>query len=317
MTVTRGVTTGLALAALLAACGGDGAEQNGAAADTSATAADTGVVVAADAGLSTPESVLHDDAADVYLVSNINGQPLERDDNGFISRLRPDGSVVSLKWIDGAAENVTLNAPKGMALKGDTLFVTDIDSVRAFHREGGQPLGARGVPNADFLNDLVVVGDVLYVSDTGVDATFSPTGSAAIYRFTGTGAEVVARGDSLASPNGLAAQGGRLLVASFGSADVRRIDPGQGGAAGAGEVVATLPGGQLDGIIAFDDGSFLVSSWETSTVYHVTPAGEAHPVVQDVESPADIGWDARRGRVLIPLFMRDRVEFHPIASRQE
>lgn len=308
----------IAAAAVLASCEmNQGEPADGAPADTMDAGADTMAIVVSDAGLQTPESVLHDEQADMYLVSNINGEPLGRDDNGFIARVRPDGTVETLKWIDGAAEDVTLNAPKGLALKGDTLFVADIDSVRAFHRESGAPLGARGVPDADFLNDLVVAGGTLYVTDTGVDASFSPTGRAAVYRFGPSGAEAVARGESLSGPNGLAARNGDLLVAPFGSADVRRLTAGGGGAdegegTGAGDVVATLPGGQLDGIIALDDGGFLASSWETSTVYRVSADGEAVAVVENVEAPADIGWDAGRRRVLIPLFNANRVEIHPV-----
>ena len=69
-------------------------------------------------GFSTPESVLHDPEADIYLVSNINGSPLERDGNGFISRVTPDGKVETLKFIAGGVKGVTLNAPKGMAITG-------------------------------------------------------------------------------------------------------------------------------------------------------------------------------------------------------
>ena len=301
---------GLLAALVLGACGGDTGEgAAGGEEDTTTVAADTQVVVVRDAGFQTPESVLHDEAADVYLVSNINGQPLERDGNGFISRVRPDGTVDSLKWIEGGAGGARLDAPKGMALKGDTLFVTDIDTVRAFHRETGQPLGARGVPDAEFLNDLAVGDDALYVTDTGVDASFSPTGNAAIYRFGPRGVETVARGDSLASPNGIAVEGGEMLVAPFGSGEVRRIRLGEGGA---GQVVATVPGGQLDGIVRMADGAFLVSSWETSAVYRVGADGRAEAIVEGVPSPADIGWDAGRRRVLIPVFMENRVEIHPV-----
>src|SRR4051812_30384150 len=65
-------------------------------------------------GLHTPESVLYDDQADTYLVSNVNGSPFAKDDNGFISRVAPSGEVTTLKWIDGAQANVVLNAPKGL-----------------------------------------------------------------------------------------------------------------------------------------------------------------------------------------------------------
>jgi hypothetical protein len=263
----------------------------------------------ADIGLSTPESVLHDEAADVYLVSNISGAPLGRDGNGFISRVRPDGSVEALRWIDGASAGVTLHAPKGMALHGDTLFVSDIDSVRAFHRMTGSPLGARGVPGATFLNDLAVGPDgTLYVSDTGLDASFEGTGTDAVYRFDAAGAVPIARGAALAGPNGLAVDGDHVLVVSFGSNLVQRIP------AGGGEptVVSELPGGQLDGVIRLDDGTLLVSSWEAGAVFRIATDGTVTAVVDGVEAPADIGWDAGRGRLLIPLFMADRIEIRPI-----
>ena len=109
--------------------------------------------------MSTPESALHDPEADVYLVSNINGGPGDRDDNGFISRVSPDGQVLDLKWIDGADPGVTLHAPKGSAVYGDRFYVADIDVVRRFDRTSGAPLGAWAVPNAGFLNDVAVGAD--------------------------------------------------------------------------------------------------------------------------------------------------------------
>jgi hypothetical protein len=66
----------------------------------------------AQVGFATPEAVLHDTTADVYLVSNINGGPADKDDNGFIARLAPTGAVLTLKWIDGAADGITLHGPK-------------------------------------------------------------------------------------------------------------------------------------------------------------------------------------------------------------
>jgi hypothetical protein len=94
------------------------------------------------AGFSTPEGVVHDTAADVYFVSNINGSPGASDGNGFISRMRPDGTVDSVPFVAGGRDGVTLDAPKGMAISGDTLWVADIDAMRAFDRRTGAALGA-------------------------------------------------------------------------------------------------------------------------------------------------------------------------------
>ena len=103
-----------ALPLLLHACGGEPAQE----AETVLTGPPV-VIEVTDAGFSVPESMLHDGVADVYLVSNINGSALEADGNGFISRVAPSGEVLELKWIDGEAEGVTLNGPKGMAIVGD------------------------------------------------------------------------------------------------------------------------------------------------------------------------------------------------------
>jgi hypothetical protein len=90
-------------------------------------------------GLATPESVLYDAETDTYLVSNINGAPLDKDNNGYIAEFAPDGKVVNAKLIEGGKNKVTLNAPKGSAIKDGVLYVADIDTVRMFDRKTGAP----------------------------------------------------------------------------------------------------------------------------------------------------------------------------------
>ncbi|HEX6133174.1 MAG TPA: SMP-30/gluconolactonase/LRE family protein [Longimicrobiales bacterium] len=299
------------LLVLVAACTRTDTDTSDVPADTSAgPAAASAPTSIADIGLQTPESVLYDERADVYLISNINGEPLGRDDNGFISRVQPSGEVEQLKWIDGASDAVTLNAPKGMALHGDTLFVADIDSVRAFHRTSGTPLGARGVSGATFLNDVAVGPDgTLYVTDTGMDASFSPTGTDGVHRFTESGSEAVLSAPDVAAPNGIVADDAGLIVVGFGGNAVQRV-PLAGG--GTPEQVAQLPSGQLDGVVRTSDGSLLVSSWEAQAIFRVGPDGQVSAVVENVEAPADIGYDSRRHRVLIPLFNGNRIEIREI-----
>jgi hypothetical protein len=114
-------------------------------------------------GFQTPESVKWDSAQDVYFVSNINGAPNAKDGNGFISRVGPGGRVLDSAFIKG------LNAPKGMALVGDTLWVADIDQVRAFNARTAAPVATVPVPGAIFLNDIAAAPDgSLYVTDTAV-----------------------------------------------------------------------------------------------------------------------------------------------------
>ena len=54
-----------------------------------------------------PESARYDRDLDVWFVSNINGSPSTKDNNGYISRLRPDGSPYNLKFIEGGARRAS------------------------------------------------------------------------------------------------------------------------------------------------------------------------------------------------------------------
>ena len=177
---------------------------------------------------------------------------------------------MELRWIDGGNPNVTLHAPKGMAIRGDSLFVSDIDTVRIFNRNTGEPLGAWGVPDADFLNDLAVgPNGTLYVTDSGVNAASQGAGTTAtdsVYRFGPNGeTEAVASGGELARPNGIVAGPQDVVVVTFGANRVVRLDP-----AGTPTELATLPAGQLDGIVRLDDGTLLVfelggNGWYTAS----------------------------------------------------
>ena len=253
-------------------------------------------------GFDTPESVLHDENADLYLVSNINGNPFAEDDNGYISRVSTDGRVLARKWIDGAEADVTLNAPKGMAVRGDTLFVSDISVVRLFSRLDGTPLGEWPVEGAAFLNDLSATEDYLYVTDSGVDEQFADAGSSALYRFDGAGAvEMVETGEYVPALNGVHATEDRVMLVSYAGAGVFSID-----SSGVMTAVAE-PGNQLDGLVLTATGGMIVSDWETGSVIRIGSDGESSVILDQLSAPADIGFDRQRNRVLIPLFSQGQV----------
>jgi sugar lactone lactonase YvrE len=271
-------------------------------------------IVVANAGFRTPESALYDAQADVYLVSNINGGEVAADGNGFISRVDPAGRVVDLKWIDGAKPEQALDAPKGMAFAEETLYVADIDSVRMFDRATGRASGKVTIAGATFLNDVDAAPDgTVYVTDSGLKAgrtDLEPSGTDAIYRID-KGAKRAVRliqDKGLGNPNGLLADDEGVWVVSFGSGQIYRVS--REGRKEAGE---NLPTGQLDGIVRVSDGSFLVSSWEGSSILRGFPGAGFLANITGVASPADIGFDTKRKRLLIPLFMGDTLEIRTLA----
>lgn len=266
-------------------------------------------------GLKTPESVRYDPELDVYYVSNINGNASQHDNNGYIVVVRADSTSVVKTLVEGGKNGVTLNAPKGIAIVGDTIWVSDIDAVRAFNRRTGAlvaNIDLRG-RKATFLNDVAVGGDgAIYVTDTGIlfDAkgTVTHPGVDRIFKIAGRTVTEAASGDSLARPNGITwdRQGARFLLAPFGGPDVQSWKPGDKAPA----KVATGPG-TYDGIEVLADGRILVSSWADSAV-HVIRGSSMSILVSNTPGPADIGVDTKRNTLAVPLFNDNKVVFYRI-----
>ncbi len=261
-------------------------------------------------GFSTPESVLYDPDGDVYLVANINGNPLDVDDNGYITKVSPDGKITEAKWIDGTKDTVKLDAPKGMAIANGMLYVSDINVVRKFDLKTGETKGEIKVEGATFLNDLANAPDGgIFVADSGLDAKFASTGTDAIY-LIGKDDKIkpLIKDKALGAPNGLVGgEAGAVWVVTFGSGEIYSVDAKGKKAAG-----QKLPKGQLDGVVLLSGGEVLVSSWEGSAIYRGKPGGEWKAVVANVKSPADFGYDTKRHRIVIPVFMGNTVIIQPV-----
>jgi sugar lactone lactonase YvrE len=259
-----------------------------------------------------PESVLYDAANDRYLVSNVNGSPVANDDNGYILALSPDGAVTNPKLIAGGVNKVKLDAPKGMAIVGTELWVADIVRVRKFDLKTTEYKGEIKLPGATFANDIVAFDDGrVFVSDSGLTMTsagFQPTGSDQVFVIDKAGkVKPLARGKELGGPNGLAiGTGNMLLTNTFNKDEVYAIRD-----SGDRDVVTKLPGDQLDGLVFVDD-TLIVSSWEAETVYRGKLGGTFTPLITKVRGAADMGFDSKRKRLLVPRFLDDTVEVYDL-----
>lgn len=261
-----------------------------------------------DVGLKTPESVFHDAEMDVYFVSNLGGpQPLEKDNNGFISKLNPDGTIAELKWVAGGMNDVTLNAPKGLERYGDGLLVTDIDVLRVFNIHSGEHRMDVPLPGATFANDISVGEGVIYVSDTGTN------GAGGIYTITLEGMEltpsvkVLVRDGNLHNPNGVYADHDALYMVPYGGSEVFQVMTD-----GTYKSISIAPTGSLDGLVKLQDGRLAFTSWEGKCIYAMSMDGAMRKIYTDLESPADIGYDRGRNLILVPQFMKDRVLALPV-----
>ena len=283
--------------------------------DSAAARRDTATLVKSIEGFRTPESAKWDAEGEVWFVSNIDGQPLAKDNNGFISRLDKDGNVDSLEFIRGGRGGVTLNAPKGMAISGDTLFVADIDALRAFNRRTGAPIRSWELGRqATFLNDVAIGADGrVFVTDTRVTFTadgISHTDADRIFVLDGRRQGLVSaiQSDSLGRPNGILwdDRGKRFIIASFGANTIRAWT-GQGN-----QVTTVATGvGQFDGIEMLPDGRLVVSSWADSSL-SLVEGDSIRKLIGGIPSPADIGLDPARSLVAVPRFNDGRVDLYRI-----
>src|SRR5688572_25642470 len=156
-----------------------------------------------EATLRVPESVLLDSKNNILYVSSIDGTPESKDGNGFISQVTLDGKIKNLKWVTG------LDAPKGMGLYKDNLYVADISRVVVISTATGKIASTIEVEGAKFLNDVTVDknGNV-YVSD-------SNTGT--IHLVKGNKAEVYFTAPEIKGVNGLLAINDEMYVVDFPS----------------------------------------------------------------------------------------------------
>ncbi|HEU5217691.1 MAG TPA: hypothetical protein VFU23_03485 [Gemmatimonadales bacterium] len=258
--------------------------------------------VVRDAGFAALSAVIHDPDLERYLIANVNGAPGVADGNGYISMLSPAGTVLQLKWIDGASADVNLSSPAGMAVAGEYFFVADISTIRRFDRRDGTPKGEIPIPGAVALDGMCTSLDgSLYFTDSGDSAH-----AGAIYRLgQDSKLDTLARGPDLGHPTGIAVTGDSVYVVSregemYRVAGGKRLD------------VVKLPGAGLEGLVIFAGDAF-VSSADGRALFRGKFGGPFAALLENVESPGGIGHDIWRNRILVPLFRSNELRILRLA----
>ncbi len=241
---------------------------------------------------SIPESVCWDFDREILYISNIAGSPGEKNGEGFISRVSIDGEVKKLKWVTG------LNAPKGMAVYGGRIYVSDIDELAVIDIRMDKVVERHAAGGAVFLNDVAVDGKGnVYITDSSRD-------NSAIYRFSDGTLEVWLRHKDIQSPNGLCIDGGRLIVGNSGDATLKAVDLED-------RSVTTVVnvGSPIDGVKIDSKGNYIVTDWKGRTAL-IEPDGGIY-ILLDTRSggvnAADIELVNEYDMIVIPTFSDNRV----------
>jgi sugar lactone lactonase YvrE len=247
-------------------------------------------------GLAQPESVVEDPATGVIYVSNINGAVMQKDGNGFISRLTADGKMLERQWVKG------LNSPTGLALHDRTLYAADVDQLIEINAASGEILNRYDAKGAVFLNDVVVDDEgTVYVSDTPMNT---------IWRLKDGSFEPWVANDALNGPNGLLVQGNTLIVASLGKIQSQgqkkelgtllavSLDDQKVSKIGKGELI-----GNLDGLQAIQPGVYLVTDWAQGALYRVDAKGKVDELIDLNQGSADLSYLPGKKMLLIPMML--------------
>jgi sugar lactone lactonase YvrE len=276
-------------------------------ADRLASARPDSALIVSRAGFTQPEAVRYDPDQDVYFVSNFGqGDADAKDNNGFISRMTPDGQIQQLQFIAGGKAGVTLHAPRGMFITGDTLWVADADAVRGFNRRTGAPVATANFSGykLGFLNDVAAGPDGEYVTDTGTNS---------IYRIANGQVTVALQDKTLGGPNGITwdAANRRFIVVPYGGDSVIRAW------ASGSKTLSTIgksTSDKFDGVEILPGGGILVSSQGDSSL-HLFTGTTGNSIMRVGGAPADIAVDTKRNRVAVPFVDRSIVEIWELPAR--
>ena len=234
-------------------------------------------------GLTRPNSAYYHQQSNSIFVSNYSGGRFNKDGNGYITRLAPNGKVLAEKWATG------LNAPKGIRSVGSTIWVADVDEVVGFEltADGARLQSRIRIDGTRFLNDVATAPDgTIFVSDSW--SYPAPPGSPPrIHKIKdGTPSIFIEGEDAFWAPGGLLVDGGRLIVGSHGrgvGVDAR-IMGGQLLAfdlrTRARTVLATaIAVAEVSGIEPAEPGAYFVSDFLARKLFHVARDGKVTTLV--------------------------------------
>jgi hypothetical protein len=265
-------------------------------------------------GLQAPQSFLSDASCDCYFISNINGEPNARDNNGFITKLDRDGKVIAAQFIRGGDGKTVLHAPKGMAIVDQLLYVADLDALRAFDVKTGKSVATvsfAGQPGPIAL--VAVAADphgMLYASDMDANVIYriDPAKQHAV--------SVLVRDTALAGPRGLAVhpKTGRLIAVSWHKGNIVEI-------ASDGAITELVSNGffssrfkNLDGVDFDTWGNMYVSDFTTGKIWRMRPDHHFNVIAEYLPSPAGISVDRAKNLILVPYLYGNAAEINGLES---
>jgi hypothetical protein len=241
-----------------------------------------------DTTLKTPESVLFDAGNKVLYTSNIGGSPDARNGSGSIGKVGLDGKIIAVDWVPG------LNAPKGMAIVKNTLWVAAVDELVTIDITTGKITNHLKIPGATFLNDVAAdMKGNIYVTDSHNKELWKVENSNPVRLLDST---------SLKGPNGVLVYNRDIYILDDGT--LYRLGKGK-----SLDKIAQGMEGHTDGVENVQGNEFIVSCWQ-GVIYYVNGDGTTQKLLDTREqkiNSADIGYDPKTRMVYVPTFFKNKI----------
>jgi WD40 repeat protein len=246
--------------------------------------------------LRTPESVLIDRERNILYVSNVNLNPWEKDGNGFISKMDLSGNIIDLKWIEG------LNGPKGMGVRGTSLFIADITALVEANIETGEIVNKIELDGKTDLNDITVGQDGLVYVSGSASNTIYVLKDGKLEEFFKGGEERF---------NGLFWEKERMLLITSGSSEFKAIDWDTK------EVkIISENMGHGDAIAPVGDGGYLTTNW-MGAIFYVSQEGKPTKLLDTEalgENAADLDYSIKDEILYVPTFFKNQVKAYKLVK---
>jgi len=249
--------------------------------------------------LAVPESVVHDQKRHLLYVSNVNSQTSGNpwtDNHGFISKLDEKGKVLAREWVKG------LQAPKGLALWGERLYVADLDRVVVIDALSGKILKQFNAPQGvNRLNDIAVdpKKGLLYLSNSSNKELYQVNAQGKFTLF------YPKEHHPKAEQNGLYVDQNQLIMqGAVGYLKSLALDGNQ-----TIKVISESINIPIDGITKYRDQGYLVSAWG-GEIHFINNQGEDQLLLESKPMrSADIFYSESLDLLLVPDFDRHIVAY--------
>jgi hypothetical protein len=236
-------------------------------------------------GVGNPESVAYDPKEKVFFAGDFGGpasKSAEKDGLGKINKITLDGKVMD-SGLAPAADQPKMNKPKGIWIRGNRLWVADLDAVWVFDLKTKK--GKRLEVGTSYANDLTVVKNVLYVTDNRNDVVISVEPADFMKGKAEPKITKIYSGKGV-SPNGVwPARNGALLLGGFKSKD----EPHGIYSMGIGQEpkLVSKPIGLVDGLYQMRNGEILATDWVTNSLFQWNEKDGVRKLAGDIKGPAD------------------------------